>query len=102
MGNNMPKKTRLFDDLMQGMQEMDTYLQGKRGKARVHHVPVVDVRKIRTKLGLSQNKFSERFGIPSATLRNWEQGRRQPETPTRILLAIIDRHPSLVDEVLGV
>ncbi len=97
------KKPRLFDSLARGLNEMEDYLQGKPGKWRVHHVyapPKVDAKKIRRKLGLSQLDFALRFGISPANVRNWEQGRREPEAPTRILLAIIERHPEIVDEVL--
>jgi DNA-binding transcriptional regulator YiaG len=50
------------------------------------HVPEVDVRKVRTKTGLSQAQFATKFGFPPATLRNWEQGRSNPDAPTRVLL----------------
>jgi len=39
------------------------------------HVPEVDMREVRTKMGLSQAQFATKFGFPPATLRNWEQGR---------------------------
>jgi putative transcriptional regulator len=103
MPKKKQKKKRLFDDLMQGMKEMEAYLQGKPGKWRVHHVyapPKMDAAKVRRKLGLSQNEFALRFGIMPSTLRNWEQGRREPDPTTHTLLAIIDKHPEIVDEVL--
>jgi putative transcriptional regulator len=58
------------------------------------HVPRdVDARAIRQKLGLSQHAFAARFGIPVATLRDWERRRRRPEGPGRVLLTIIEREP---------
>ena len=57
------------------------------------HVPEADVRKVRTKMGLSQAQFATKFGFPPATLRNWEQGRSRPDAPTRVLLAVIAKHP---------
>jgi putative transcriptional regulator len=65
------------------------------------HVPEVDVREVRTKMGLSQAQFATRFGLPPATLRNWEQGRSRPDAPTRVLLAVIAKHPEAVADVLG-
>jgi putative transcriptional regulator len=50
---------------------------------------------------MSQGDFAARFGISPATLRNWEQGRRQPEGPARVLLAIIDREPQAVQRALS-
>jgi putative transcriptional regulator len=64
-------------------------------------VPAVDVRSIRRKLKLSQTEFAAKFGFPPATLRNWEQGRTRPDTPARVLLAVIAKHPEAVEEVLG-
>lgn len=64
-------------------------------------VPEIDVREVRRKMGLSQAQFATKFGLPPATLRNWEQGRARPDAPTRVLLAVIARHPEAVAEVLS-
>jgi len=64
------------------------------------HVPEVDVRGVRQGMGLSQAQFATKFGFPPATLRNWEQGRSRPDAPTRVLLAVIARHPEAVEDVL--
>ncbi len=63
-------------------------------------VPRVDVRQARRKLGLSQAEFARKFGFSAASVRNWEQGRRRPEGPARVLLAVIDRHPEAVEDAL--
>jgi putative transcriptional regulator len=63
--------------------------------------PQVNVKRVRRKLGMSQNDFAEQFGIRAATLRNWEQGRCQPDGPARVLLTIIDREPAAVQRVLA-
>jgi putative transcriptional regulator len=60
----------------------------------------VDARAIRRKLGLSQDAFAARFGIPVATLRDWEQRRRRPEGSGRALLTIIDREPEAAARAL--
>jgi len=54
---------------------------------------LVDVRAIRAKLGMSQERFARTFGITLAALRDWEQRRRAPRGPARTLLQIIDREP---------
>jgi len=61
----------------------------------------IDVATIRNKTGLSQAAFARRIGVPVGTLRNWEQGRRSPQGPARILLALLDRNPKIVEETLG-
>ena len=53
----------------------------------------VDVAAIRRKTKLSQERFATAFRISTHTLRNWEQGRRVPEGPARVLLMAIDRDP---------
>jgi putative transcriptional regulator len=62
---------------------------------------VVDVAAIRARTGLSQPAFARRVGVPVATLRNWEQGHRKPQGPVRVLLALLDRNPRIVEETLG-
>jgi putative transcriptional regulator len=71
---------------------------------KTHQVQVpakLDVKAIRTRLGMSQIQFAHSFGFSASTLRNWEQGTRKPETTARILLTIIGRAPSIVQRVLN-
>jgi putative transcriptional regulator len=65
------------------------------------HIPAqVDVSAIRQRTGLSQAPFSRRIGVSPSTLRNWEQGRRSPESPARMLLVMLERNPRIVEETL--
>lgn len=59
------------------------------------------VKVIRRVLGLSQEEFAERFQIPLGTLRDWEQGRKDPDAAARAYLVVIGRNPSAVSEALG-
>jgi putative transcriptional regulator len=61
----------------------------------------IDVRKIRAATGLSQAKFAELLSIEVATLRNWEQGRREPTGPARALLRAIRNNPIEVIKALS-
>jgi ribosome-binding protein aMBF1 (putative translation factor) len=61
----------------------------------------VDARAIRSLTGLSQSRFAELLGIELATLRNWEQGRRQPTGPARALLRAIRNNPIEVIRALS-
>jgi putative transcriptional regulator len=54
------------------------------------------VRAIREELGQTQTEFALMIGVSTATLRNWEQGRRQPEGPARALLRVAARNPKAV------
>lgn len=61
----------------------------------------VNVRMIRSKLGLSQEQFSKVYQLPLGTVRNWEQGRRSPDKTAVILLKLIDKIPEKVKEALA-
>jgi putative transcriptional regulator len=77
------------------------YARGETNEGFVAHVPAsVDVKAIRTRLGLSQDSFALRFGFSPAAVRDWEQHRRQPEQAARVLLLVIDRNPEVVYETL--
>lgn len=58
------------------------------------------VRIIRRALGLSQEDFASRFQIPLGTLRDWEQGRKEPDAAARAYLVVIGRNPRAVSEAL--
>ena len=62
----------------------------------------VDVRKLRERLGLTQEQFSLRFGLELDAVRNWEYGRREPDAAARSYLAVIDKDPEAVQEALAV
>jgi putative transcriptional regulator len=96
------KPQTVGESIIQGLKEAIAWTEGKNDKVRVTivDVPEVDVRKVRLKMGLSQAQFATKFGIPPATLRNWEQGRSHPDAPTRVLLAVIAKHPEAVEDVL--
>ena len=55
---------------------------------------------IREKLGFTQKELSERIMVPLETIRNWEQGKRYPTGPARLLLKILDKSPKLVLQVI--
>ena len=66
------------------------------------HVPErVDVRATRKALGLSQEAFAARFGFTVHAVREWEQGRRQPERSARVLLKVIQKEPEAVRRALS-
>lgn len=66
----------------------------------VEHAPKVDVQSVRQGLGLSQSQFAARFGFTPSTVKNWEQGRTQPDGPARVLLAVIAHHPEAVEDAV--
>ncbi len=99
----MSKKTDTseFDAIMEGMTQALEYSEGAR-EGFVTHVPeTVDVRAVRAKTGLTQQAFADLFGIGVSTLRQWEQGRRHPRGPARVLLRVIEREPAVVLRALS-
>ena len=63
--------------------------------------PIVNTRKLRDRLGMTQEEFAARYRIPVGTLRDWEQGRKRPDAPARAYLTIIARDPHTVAHLLG-
>ena len=59
------------------------------------------VKIIRRALDLTQEQFAERYHIPLGTLRDWEQGRSEPDQPARAYLTLIARDPKRVNRVLN-
>lgn len=93
-----------FDKIMAGLEDAKAHLEGHPpAGARVHtiHVPEPDVVAIRKQSGLSQGAFATSIGVSVRTVQNWEQGRRRPEGPARVLLALLDKDPMLVSKTLS-
>ena len=88
--------------VLQGLGEALRHAKGEDVPGLVVHVPAtVDVAAVRSRTGLTQAAFADRIGVNVSTLRNWEQKRREPEGPARVLLALLDRDPHLVERTLG-
>jgi len=66
---------------------------------RMQRTPRVKI--IRRALELTQEQFAERYHIPLGTLRDWEQGRAEPDQPTRAYLMLIARDPEHVNRMLN-
>jgi putative transcriptional regulator len=94
--------SKLGDRLITAAREGRAIARGRADPAtyRVHVPPVVDVRKIRTALKMSQTQFAARFGLPASTIRDWEQNRRKPEGAARVLLQVIKKEPEAVSRAL--
>lgn len=89
-------ENNLFDRLVESMTQMDEIHRGERQPSREFHIDAVQVKKIRQATGMSQATFAKRIDVAVGTLRNWEQGRREPEGPARALLRAINNDPEHV------
>ena len=85
-----------FDTLLESTKEAKEILAKKRSPSRTFYVEEPDPKEIRAKFHLTQVEFASMLNISVATLRNWEQGRRRPEGPARVLLNVADRNPEVL------
>ena len=97
-----PKRPTAGSRIIASLQEAVDWVEGQDVAVRLTtvEVPVIDVKTMRRRLGLSQADFAAKFGFQTATLRNWEQGRTHPDGPARVLLAVIAKHPEAVEDAL--
>jgi len=95
----MAKKA--FRKIMTGLEDMRAHLDGDASKGNViasaPQLTDIDVARLRRDLKLSQGEFAVSFGVSIGTLQGWEQGRRQPVGPARVLLNLIRKNPRALD-----
>ncbi|MBF1996613.1 NadS family protein [Serratia symbiotica] len=87
---------KLFDRLKESMAQMNEIIDGERAPSREFQVSAVQVKTIRQAMGLSQPVFAALISVSVGTLKNWEQGRREPTGPAKALLRAIERDPQHV------
>ena len=89
--------------VLDSIQEIIDHEQGLKTNVRVSTITVdddIDIRSIRESLHLSQQKFADLYGLPVATVQNWESGRRKPELAAKLLLKVIEASPDLVAKAI--
>jgi putative transcriptional regulator len=91
----------VFHDLMEGLDETEAHLDGKRTGAKVHLPETLDVKRLRSKLHMTQTGFANTFGFSVDAVRHWEAGRRTPEASARALLLVIAHDPKTVIAALA-
>lgn len=89
-------KEDLFNELQKSIKEGGKILKGKKKPSREFDFENPDPRSIRENLGLSQIKFAKLLGISVSTLQNWEQGRRKPVGPAKVLLNVAAKYPDAI------
>ncbi|MEQ1887823.1 MAG: helix-turn-helix domain-containing protein [Alphaproteobacteria bacterium] len=91
-----------FKSIERGLKQAIAHASGKQqGKIHKIEIPEPDVPSIRAKTGLSQAAFAKSIGVAKGTILNWEHSRRSPEGPARVLLALIDKDPGIVQRILA-
>ena len=96
-------KRNIGHEIIAGLGEMKAWRRGQ-AKLRTYSVELpraADVPHIRRGLGFSQLEFALFMGVSVATLRNWEQERREPHGPARSLLLVAAKQPAAVREAFN-
>jgi len=87
-----------FTEISDGLADAIQHAKGEKTKVVEHKPELIDVKAIREKTGMSQQKFCATFGISIGTLRHWEQGLRSPRGPARVLLKVVQHNPKAIVE----
>ncbi len=91
-------KEELFEELVASIREAGAIRRGEKKPSRVFKIEKPDIKAIRGAMGLTQMQFAALLGISVNTLRNWEQGRREPKGPARVLLLVAAHRPDAILE----
>jgi putative transcriptional regulator len=93
--------SKAFEEISAGLGDAIKHTKGKKSPVVVHKPETINVKAIRAKTGMSQQRFCATFGISLGTLRHWEQGLRFPRGPARVLLKVVDNDPKAVIRAIG-
>lgn len=93
-------KEELFDELVASVREGSAILRSQAKPSRAFVADGPNIKRVRANYRLSQGQFAALLGISVGTLRNWEQGRRTPDGPARVLLQVAAKHPDVVWDVI--
>lgn len=94
-----------FEGLLRSIGQMKEFEAGRPVPVRVTSAESVMARfaenasTIRAQFGMSQRQFARMMGISVNTLQNWEQGRRRPDGPARVLLRVAAKHPEALASI---
>lgn len=86
----------LFSRLVESVNQMNDIIEGGSAPSREFSVNSDFVKEVRKKTGLTQAEFCLLIDIKLGTLRNWEQGRREPTGPAKVLLRVIQKDPKRI------
>ncbi len=97
----MAKEKSVGESIIESLQEVADYKAGKIPlDSRTHEFPDPEVREIRTRMGLTQRELAAEYGLPLASIRDWEQGRCKPTGAARTLLFCLQYEPRAVARAL--
>lgn len=96
-------KRNIGREILDGVEEVKAW---RRGEVTLRSTQITlpmaaDVAGIRKQLSLSQDAFAAFLGVSVGTVRGWEQGRREPQGPARVLLLVANRQPAAFRKALA-
>ena len=94
-------KKVLFDELPKSVTQARKIVRGEQAPPREFYVDAAMIKRLRKATKLSQEKFAALLRVEVSTLRNWEQGRREPTGPAKALLYAIRKDPTHVLKALA-
>ena len=89
-----------FENLVASIKQAGKIKHGKMKASRITRFETPDIKVIRRNLHVTQMEFAHMIGVSVGALRNWEQGRREPEGPAKALLTVAKAKPEVLLEVL--
>lgn len=87
---------KAFTEISEGLKDAAIHAKGEKSGVVEHAPEKLNVKEIREKIGMSQQRFCATFGISLGTLRHWEQGLRSPRGAARVLLKVVEQNPQAV------
>jgi putative transcriptional regulator len=93
-------KRRIGREVSSALREVLAHVRGDAPLPIEQVPPDLDVRELRRRLGMTRTEFARRFGLDGRAVQDWEQGRRRPDRAARVLLAVIDHDPGVVERAL--
>ncbi len=96
-----PPKGRVNPGKLDATTESDIAAQQREDDAEALQDSAKFARRVRKRLGLTQEEFSQRIEVPVDTIRNWEQGKRSPTGAAKALLRVLDKAPESALQALG-
>ena len=96
-----PRRSAFATGLVASLTDAANFVRGDEHGCRTTEVRVPDVKSVREHQGMTQQQFSRTYHIPLATLKNWEQGRRDPDSTISAYMQVIAARPALVQKILS-
>lgn len=95
--------TKAGDKILAGAKAALAHARGdeSQGRARMIINSVVDVKEIRERLNMTQQKFADTYGLSLHSLKKWEAGTRNPEGAAKAYLTVIAQRPNVVRKALA-